>query len=380
MSMRETVLRSLSAVGAQHEAKFYAELFARQDAETFAMIVIDPRCLKNPLLEALISALRILSNLELSPILIVGAMEDARTSIKFQAQRLSRDLERSGVRASKLNTASYGLISAVRKAARAGKMPILEMTDRRGDMSLSGLVTALLPNKIIFLQPSGGLSQDGKRLANLKVSDLPNVMEAESFSAGQIRFLDSVLELEKTAEARRSYVIASPLNVLGELFTTRGTGTLIRRGIEITRGDAYQAFDIPKLARAIETAFDKRLNPNFFDAPLHKGFVDRDYRGGAIFIEQAGVPYLSKFFVLREARGDGIARDIWDAASEGVPSFIWRSRMGNPFNQWYMRQCDGMQRAKSESGDWRIFWKGLEASVIGDAIVAAATAPDDFKD
>jgi len=181
-------------------------------------------------------------------------------------------------------------------------------------MSLSGLVTALLPNKIIFLQPSGGLSQEGKRLANLKVSDLPNVMEAESFSAGQIRFLDSVLELEKTAEARRSYVIASPLNVLGELFTTRGTGTLIRRGIEITRGDAYQAFDIPKLARAIETAFDKRLNPNFFDAPLHKG------------------------------------------------------------------QCDGMQRAKSESGDWRIFWKGLEASVIGDAIVAAATAPDDFKD
>ena len=46
MTIRETVLQSLSAVGAQHEAKFYAELFARQDAETFAMIVIDPRCLK----------------------------------------------------------------------------------------------------------------------------------------------------------------------------------------------------------------------------------------------------------------------------------------------------------------------------------------------
>ena len=42
MNMRETVLKSLSAVGAQHEAKFYADLFARQDAETFAMIVLDP--------------------------------------------------------------------------------------------------------------------------------------------------------------------------------------------------------------------------------------------------------------------------------------------------------------------------------------------------
>jgi len=42
MSVRETVLKSLSAVGAEHEAKFYAELFAQQDAETFAMIVVDP--------------------------------------------------------------------------------------------------------------------------------------------------------------------------------------------------------------------------------------------------------------------------------------------------------------------------------------------------
>jgi len=217
MSIRETVLQSLSAVGAQHEAKFYAELFAQQDAERFSMIVIDPRCLKDPLLEALIAALRILSNLQLSPTLIVGALEDG--SAKFQAQRLSRDLDRSGVRASKLNTASYGLIKEVQKTAHSGKMPILEMTDRRGDMNLAGLAKSLQPNKIIFLQPSGGLNQHGKRLANLTVADLPDIMESETFSAGQIRFLDSVLELERAAQGRRSYVIASPLNLLGELFT-----------------------------------------------------------------------------------------------------------------------------------------------------------------
>jgi hypothetical protein len=378
MSIRETVLQSLSAVGAQHEAKFYAELFARQDAETFAMIVIDPRCLKDPLLEALISALRILSNLELSPVLIVGAMEDSRTSVKYQSQRLAKDLDRSDVRALKLNTASYGLISEVRKTARAGKMPILEMTERRGKMSLSGLVKTLQPNKIIFLQPSGGLSRNGERLANLTITDLPKVMEFESFSAGQIRFLDCVLELEKAAEARRSYVMASPLNLLGELFTTRGTGTLIRRAISLKTGTSYQDFSIPDLVRGLERAFEKHLKPDFFERRLYRGIVESDYRGGALFIEQAGIPYLSKFFVTREARGDGIARDIWAAACAEVPSFIWRSRIGNPFNSWYMRQCDGMQRMESASGDWRIFWKGLGAADIGDAIVAAATAPDDF--
>lgn len=379
MSVRETVLKSLSAVGAQHEAKFYADLFARQDAETFAMIVVDPRCLKKPLLEALVSAMRILSNLELTPLLIIGALEDDRTSIKFQAQIISKALERISVRAIKLNTASYGLIKEVRKSSRAGKIPVLEMTDRRGKMNLSALAKALKPNKIIFLQPSGGLNLKGKRLPNLTVQDLPDIMDTETFSAGQIRFLDCVLELEKTAKTRRSYVIASPLNLLGELFTTRGSGTLIRRTVELETGTSFGDFSIPDLSRALELAFGKRLDPMFFDKQLYNGFVEREYRGGALFIEQAGQPYLSKFFVLREARGEGIARDIWRAACTDVPAFVWRSRMGNPFNSWYMRECDGMQRAENASGDWRIFWKGLDATKIGDAIEAAISAPDDFE-
>ena len=111
MSVRETVLKSLSAVGAEHEAKFYADIFARQDAETFAMIVLDPRCLQDPLLESLITALRILFNLQLSPTLVVGAMDDQRTSATFQAQRLLKELGKSGVRAIKLNTATYGPVS-----------------------------------------------------------------------------------------------------------------------------------------------------------------------------------------------------------------------------------------------------------------------------
>ena len=375
MNMRETVLKSLSAVGAQHEAKFYADLFARQDAETFAMIVLDPRCLREPLLEALIAALRILSNLELSPTLVVGAMEDARTSVKAQAQRLSKELGKSGVRTMKLNTATYGLIKEVRKVARGGKIPILEMTDRRGQMNLAGLTKALQPQKIIFLQPSGGLNENGVRRANLTIADLPEFMETETFSAGQVRFLDSVLVLEKSAKARRSYVIASPLNLLGELFTTNGSGTLIRRGIDFDTGKSFKDFDQTKLTYALESAFDKRLKPSFYDTPLYAGFIESEYRGGALFKEQAGIPYLSKFFVTREARGDGIAKDIWNTACKDVASFVWRSRMGNPFNAWYMRKCDGMQRM----GDWRVFWIGLDAGKIGDAISAAAFALDDFE-
>ena len=40
MAIRDTVLRSLSAVGATKEAKYYAELFAAQQAERFALCLL----------------------------------------------------------------------------------------------------------------------------------------------------------------------------------------------------------------------------------------------------------------------------------------------------------------------------------------------------
>ncbi|MEM9600094.1 MAG: hypothetical protein AAF926_03645, partial [Pseudomonadota bacterium] len=88
--VRQIVLSSLSAVGATQEANFYANLFSKEDPERFALILLDPRVLKNPLLESLTSNLQILSTLGLTPTLLIGALDDDRTSIRFQAQRLKR--------------------------------------------------------------------------------------------------------------------------------------------------------------------------------------------------------------------------------------------------------------------------------------------------
>jgi len=374
IAIRETVLRSLSAVGAIDEAHFYAELFSSQDAERFALIVLDPRCLKDPLLEALISNLRILSDLSLSPILLVGALDDDRTSIKFQAQRLAKDLEQASVKTVKLNTASYQLIPDVRQKSRSGMVTILEMTERRGKMNLMTLVTELKAKKVIFLQPSGGITIKNKRLSNLNLDQLNEEELLGSLSAGQMRFVSLVQELSKAKANRAVYVIASPLNLLPELFTTKGSGTMIRRAAPITEIKTLARLKKTKLRSSIEEAFNKPIKPIFLRSKIYKGFVEADYRGGAIFTELAGLPYLSKFWVSKEARGEGIARDIWDAMIKDIPAFFWRSRMGNPFNDWYMRACDGMQI----SGDWRVFWKGLEAPEVPSAIIAAASALDDF--
>lgn len=373
-SIRETVLRSLSAIGALQEASYYAEMFAAQDGERFALIVIDPRCLKNPLLESLISNMKILSDLELYPVLLVGALDDDRTTVKFQSQRLAKELGAVSIRTTKLNTATYGLIADVQKASRGGIVPIMEMTERRGRMNLETLVCEIQPNKIIFLQPSGGLSKEGMRIPVVNMDRVERVIDPETLTVGQSRFMSLVAELSKNTERKAVYVIASPLNLLSELFTTKGSGTLFRRGAKLTSSATLANFDKARLSTSINEAFQKSISPAFFDSNIHHAVLEVDYRGGAIFTKLAGLPYLSKFWVSRAAQGEGIARDIWDHMVVETPSFFWRSRKTNPFNDWYMYACDGMQM----SGEWRVFWKGLNAPEIPSAILAAATAPDDF--
>lgn len=372
--IRNIVLSSLSAIGANHEAKFYADLFAQQESERFALIVIDPRCLKNPLLESLIGNLRILDNLGLTPVLLVGALDEDRTSVRFQSQRLAREMEQSHIGVVKLDMATYGLITDIQKITRAGKLVVLEMTNRRESFDLARLTVELRPNKVLFLQPSGGLTQNGERLETLTIDEIPTVLSTGNLSQGQTRFLQNVMALDEASEKRRAYVMASPLNLLTELFTTKGSGTLIRRKITIYSGTGFQEFSRRELQSSIQSAFGRTITPDFFDRNLFRGYVDTQYRGGALFTQLAELPYLSKFWVTKAARGEGIARDIWEAMCADIPAFFWRSRMGNAFNDWYMGACDGMQR----QGDWRVFWKGLAAAEIPSAISAAVAAPDDF--
>ena len=374
MSFRDRVLRSLSAVGAIDEARFYADLFASQDPARFALIVLDPRCLKNPLLEALISNLRILSDLDLYPVLLVGALDDDRTSVRFQSQRLAKELESVSVKTAKLNTASYQLIPEVRQKAAGGRMPILELTEAGERNGLKALAKGLRPAKIIFLQPSGGISEKGRRVPVVNIDAPEDMIDMDALTTGQARFMALVKDMAASFDHKSVYVIASPLNLLTELFTTKGSGTLIRRAATITKSESLKTLDTERLKASIEAAFQRSIQDAFFTRNIFKAYVEAGFQGGAILTQLASLPYLSKFWVIAEAQGEGLARDIWDQLRADVPAFFWRSRRGNPFNDWYMRHCDGMQM----SGDWRVFWIGLSAPEVPGAIIAAASAPDDF--
>jgi len=373
-SIRDSIVRSLSAIGAVKDARFFVDLFSEQEPEKFALIVIDPRCLKNPLLESLIGNLRILSDLGLTPTLLVGALDDDMTSIRFSSQRLSNDLESLKIRTVRLNTASYGLIESVKNSAAIGKIPVLENTSVQKRKDLERLVEKLSPSKVIFLQPSGGISQGGRRVPVINIDDKSQTT-LKNLTPGQTRFIDMAQSMLRSGISGQVFVIASPLNLLQELFTVKGSGTLIRNAAKVKAHNRLSSIDRNKLKTSIERGFEKSLMTEIKDWPIKSIILDKDYRAGAIFTDMVSLTYLSKFWVVKEARGEGLARDIWDVVVDKNPRIFWRSRMKNPFNEWYMKTCDGMQIA----GDWRIFWRGLNPEEIQLAIEAAVNVPEDFE-
>ena len=67
------------------------------------------------------------------------------------------------------------------------------------------------------------------------------------------------------------------------------------------------------------------------------------------------VPYMDKFGVIPEAKGEGLGAGIWHEMRKAYPQVFWRSRPNNPINNFYTSICDGCQKQE----EWHIFWIGI---------------------
>ena len=104
----------------------------------------------------------------------MGALDSDHTSVRYQSQRLSQALDKAGIASTKLNCASYEIMPSIRKICRSGRFVVLELTEPSGQKQgadLQSLTLSLEPLKVIFLQPSGGFSVDGKRLPVVNIDE-----------------------------------------------------------------------------------------------------------------------------------------------------------------------------------------------------------------
>ena len=378
----EIIQRFLESVGQKADVDLYLKLFRAQKKESFAIISADAQIVKSAL-DPFHFDLRILAGLGLIPVVLLG-LDGAREADR-QAQRVHEWLVEDAVPARVLGAGhpmATDAIDAVRATIAEGAIPLLSLEatkDTNADgrvRMLAALAANLETRKVIFLSRGAGLgprTSPPLSVVNLGV-DYDALVGGGTLSRRQTTLLRQVKQLLDQVSHRMSIAVVNPLQLLRELFTVSGAGTLIRRGSRIEVHAGWTDVDQPRLRALFHSAFGKTLRPDFFETPVERTYVEEGYLGAAVIREAPVGIYLTKFAVERHAQGEGIGGEVWSMMVRDFPTFFWRARPANPINPWYAKQCDGLARFP----DWFVFWRGLPIDRIEPAIRYALAEPTDL--
>jgi bifunctional N-acetylglutamate synthase/kinase len=410
---RQTIVRLLSSMASAKEISQYLKRFSQLDAARFAVVKVGGAVLRDDL-DALTSSLAFLQDVGLTPIVIHGAgpqldSELAAADIEkktvdglrvtspealaivrrvFHAQNLKlvEALQAGDARATSivsgvfeaeyLDRDTYGLVGEVKRvdlgpiqaSLQAGSIPVIaslgetaggQILNVNADFAANELVQVLQPYKIVFLTGTGGLLDgEGRVIDSINLSTEYDHLMAQPWINGGMRVkIEQIKQLLDRLPLSSSVSITQPAELAKELFTHKGSGTLVRRGERVLQAGTWDAFDLPRLRELIESAFGRRLLPDYFERTrLHRAYVSENYRAAVILTAEDTGIYLDKFAVLDEAQGEGLGRAVWKVMREENPRLFWRSRRGNPVNAFYYAEADGCLKQEK----WKVFWYGMD--------------------
>jgi hypothetical protein len=381
----EIIQRFLASVGAQADIDLYLKLHRAQSKESFAILAPNAQIVKSAL-DPVHFDLRILAGLGLLPVVLLGLHEpkDADDQAARVYDWLIEDEVPCAVVACAFDGAqvSSQTTAEIRDTLSRGALPLLSL-ERAKDATidarfrlLASLATTLETRKLVFLSRRPGLvigAGPPPSVVSL-ATDTERLLAPGVLSRGQASLLRQVKELLERVPQRLSVTVVNPLQLLRELFTVNGAGTLIRRGSRIDVRDGWDGVDQVRLGALFASAFERPVRPEFFAEPVARTFVEEAYRGAAIIQETAVAPYLTKFAVERPAQGEGLGSELWSLVTRDYPRVFWRSRPANAITPWYAKQCDGLARFP----EWHVFWRGLPIDTIDPAVRFALAAPSDF--
>lgn len=433
IEVRSTIVRLLSNMGGAKEIQQYLKRFAQLDAKRFAVVKVGGAILADDL-DNLVSSLAFLQQVGLTPIVVHGAgpqlnEELAKDGIKtpivdglrvtspealrvvrrvFHAENLKlvEALQAMDARASSiiggvfeadyLDRRKYQLVGAVGRVNLAaieasiavGSIPVIaslgetaggQILNVNADVAANELVSVLKPYKIIFLTGTGGLlDAEGGLISSINLStDYERLMAADWVNGGMRLKIQQIHDLLRKLPLSSSVSITRPEELAKELFTHRGSGTLLRLGEKVIRATQWKQLDLRKLRALIESGFGRKLMPDYFRRTrLHRAYVSQHYRAALIITLEHGVPHLDKFAVANDAQGEGLGAAAWTQMRAEVPRLFWRARPGNPVNDFYFDEADGCIKGEK----WNVFWYGLESfDEIQRAVVHCRARPATLK-
>jgi len=389
------VLTFLESVGRRSEAEFYLRLFLRLPPESFGIIAPGATVIRYAL-DSLVEQLKFLADLGLHAPVVLGLYDPERGA--SSSERLVKRVQLAGMDVCSHEVGEADLAEKLRAELRADRLPVVNFRALDGQTiedrlnELGGLARELDTRKFVLLRRRGGLKPltrgklemapgyflptDAGRISIINLrTDRAGIVAGKTLPKRDAELLaaaERLIDLSQPTPILAS--ITSPLNLLKELFTVKGAGTLIKLGSAVSRHRSYVNLDTGRLRRLLEASFGRALDDEFFERTPLAVYVEEEYRGAAVVAHGSPVPYLSKFAVEPEAQGEGMGRDLWQAISRDYPALYWRGRADNPIASWYASVCDGMMRLP----EWNVYWRGIETQRIPEVIEAARSHPTDF--
>ncbi len=370
---RKTIVRLLSSMGSAKEIQQYLKRFSELDAKRFAVVKVGGAVLRDELPD-LASSLTFLQQVGLTPIVLHGAgpqldEELAAAGIEkqtvnglrvtspkalgivrrvFQQQNLKlvEALQSMDTRATSVGTGvfmadyldrdTYGLVGKVHSinlapieaSLRANSIPVIaslgetdegQILNINADFAANELVRVLQPYKIVFLTGTGGLlDEHGKLIDSINLStEFEHLMTQPWINGGMRLKIEQIADLLADLPLTSSVSITRPSELAKELFTHKGSGTLVRRGEKVLRFDSWDGVDLRTHARTDRVEF-------------------RPHAGAGLFRTHPAVPHLRQRELSRrddphqEHVDDGRACRTWTSSpcSTTRRARAWAARYG----------------------------------------------------
>jgi len=431
--LRPTIVRLLSNMASAKEIQQYLKRFSQIDAARFAVVKVGGAILRDDL-EALVSSLAFLQQVGLTPIVVHGAgpqldlemqaagiekrtvnglrytSPEGLAVVRRVSQRenllLVEALQAQGVRATSITAGvfeadylgkrTYGLVgkvvavhtASIDAAIKVGSIPVItalaetaggQILNVNADWAANELVKSLQPYKIIFLTGTGGLLDgEGKVIDSINLStEYADLIQQPWLHSGMKVKIEQIHALLMQLPPSSSVSITRPDELAKELFTHRGSGTLVRRGEGVRRLTSWKKVDLGRLKSLIESGFARKLTLDYFERITPwRVYVSEHYRAALILTLENGVPHLDKFAVSDDAQGEGLGRAAWLAMRSETPRLFWRARPGNAINDFYFAESDGCMKGDK----WNVYWYGLDSfDEVRTAIEHCRTRPATLK-
>lgn len=401
----DIVVTLVESVGRREDAEFYLRLFRELPKHSFAIVAPDAPALEDAQGRVALD-LRFLAHLGLFAPVVLGLFQPI--DAEAQADGLSRELGAARLKSRRYAAHAPRLVERLKVDLEESRIPIVVFSDRTPQLlsrfgQIGEWARLLGVRKLVLVRGRGGIgphlaggielapdhhlltTERGISLINLR-RDYDALLASSALDASERDLLSGVREamsnddalaqpLRTSTTERLVTSVAAPTNLLYELFTVKGAGTLIKHGSLIEFHASYADVDLGRLGALLTATFGRALQPSFFERQPTGVYIEQSYLGAAVVSAGSAATYLTKFVVDRLAQGLGIGRDLWEAVARDHERLFWRARPQNPVTPWYLSQCHGMVR----TAEWNVYWRGVEHENIPSLIREALSLPPDFE-